>query len=150
LTWLDAAGIQARMLRLAVVSVLVVLASCIVPTGTVYRSSPGYSNQQSECRMGADGMQACGYGCKIGADGVAACANAPGGTCAMGADGHVYCSETNVQQSQVAAPAQCHLNSDGSQSCGYNCKFGSDGHHYCASTPNGRCAFNSDGTWTCM
>lgn len=48
------------------------------------------------------------------------------------------------------APAPtCRLNSDGSNSCGYNCSLGSNGHFYCSSVPNGRCALNADGTFSC-
>jgi hypothetical protein len=51
-----------------------------------------------------------------------------------------------------AAPApapQCHMGSNGMNTCGYNCEFGSNGRWYCSSIPNGRCAFNSNGTWSC-
>ena len=46
-------------------------------------------------------------------------------------------------------PTECRMGSDGMNSCGYNCQLGSDGHFYCASVPGGRCALNSDGTWSC-
>jgi hypothetical protein len=140
--------------------VLVALVGCVVPAEPVYYGGnpppapygyqQGYTTapQQTTCRLGSDGQQACGYDCKIGSDGIAACANTPGGRCAMGSDGHVYCSQqTNVFQQ--TAPTKCHLNSDGTQTCGYNCRLGSNGYHYCASTPDGRCALNSNGTWSC-
>jgi hypothetical protein len=44
---------------------------------------------------------------------------------------------------------ECRLNSDGSNTCGYNCRLGSNGHHYCSSMPSGYCALNSNGTWSC-
>jgi hypothetical protein len=47
-----------------------------------------------------------------------------------------------------AAP-ECKMGSDGNQTCGYNCKLGSDGHWYCASKPEGQCALNASGSWTC-
>ena len=40
------------------------------------------------------------------------------------------------------------MGSDGQQTCGYNCRMGSNGHFYCSSRPDGRCAMNSDGTFT--
>jgi hypothetical protein len=45
---------------------------------------------------------------------------------------------------------ECKMGSDGRQTCGYNCKLSSNGHWYCASRPDGKCALNSDGTYTCM
>ncbi len=45
--------------------------------------------------------------------------------------------------------SECKLQSDGQNVCGYNCETGSNGKVYCADTPDGKCAFNSDGTWTC-
>jgi hypothetical protein len=41
------------------------------------------------------------------------------------------------------------MGSDGINSCGYNCRMGSDGHFYCATVPNGQCALNSNGTYSC-
>lgn len=46
-------------------------------------------------------------------------------------------------------PGKCHLNSNGSQTCGYNCRLGSNGFYYCSTHPQGRCALQSDGTWAC-
>jgi hypothetical protein len=99
--------------------------------------------------MGSDGRQACGFDCKIGSDGVAACANAPNGSCALGADGHVYCSHAPAYAPRSTVRSRCHLNGDGTRTCGYNCRFGAGGYHYCASTPNGTCGLNSDGSYTC-
>jgi hypothetical protein len=55
----------------------------------------------------------------------------------------------------AAAPAlstdggtECKLNPDGTQTCGYNCKLGS-GRWYCATTPDGQCALQASGSWTC-
>jgi hypothetical protein len=44
---------------------------------------------------------------------------------------------------------ECRMGSDGRNTCGYNCQLGSNGHFYCSSVANGRCALNSDGTWSC-
>jgi hypothetical protein len=41
------------------------------------------------------------------------------------------------------------MGTDGINVCGYNCRMGTNGHMYCASTPDGRCAMNTDGTFTC-
>lgn len=119
-----------------------------VSAGATTSSTSGQSvgHERSSCKMGSNGRQACGYDCKIGSNGIAACANAPGGTCALGSDGHVYCSDARAYRS--GAKAECHLNADGSQSCGYNCKFGRGG-WYCASEPDGTCGRNTDGTFTC-
>jgi hypothetical protein len=122
-------------------------AGCVAPRNGGQRSAAS-AQAEPECRMGSDGRQACGYDCRIGSDGVAACANTPDGTCAMGSDGRVVCSQVVTAQ-QSAEPRECKLGSDGSQTCGYNCRFGSNGRWYCASTPNGRCAMNSNGTFSC-
>jgi hypothetical protein len=44
---------------------------------------------------------------------------------------------------------ECKMGSRGNQTCGYNCKLGSDGDWYCASRPDGQCALNATGSWTC-
>jgi len=49
---------------------------------------------------------------------------------------------------QPGAP-ECKMGSGGHQTCGYNCKLGSGGSWFCASKPEGQCALNADGTWTC-
>jgi hypothetical protein len=56
-----------------------------------------------------------------------------------------------VGAAPAAAPGQpeCKLGSRGNQTCGYNCKLGSDGDWYCASKPEGQCALNATGSWTC-
>ena len=48
-----------------------------------------------------------------------------------------------------AGRSECRMGSDGQQYCGYNCRMGSNGQFYCASRPDGQCALNSDGTFTC-
>lgn len=145
------------LFRSAIVASVFAIAGCVTPGA--YGSDEGNSGAyasgpvQAECRMGADGRQACGYHCLMGADGVMACANSPDGVCAMGADGHVSCSQVSAQS--VPAPVmsaprpECKLNSDGTNTCGYDCHFGSSGRWFCASSPNGVCAFNADGSWTC-
>jgi hypothetical protein len=55
----------------------------------------------------------------------------------------------NGQQASASGAPECKMGSDGQNTCGYNCKLGSAGHWYCASTPQGQCALNSNGTWTC-
>jgi hypothetical protein len=103
-----------------------------------------------ECRMGSDGRQACGYNCRMGSDGVMACANTPDGVCAMGSDGHVSCSRVAKRSHDSGRAPECRMGSHGQNVCGYNCRMGSNGRFfYCASRPDGRCAMNSDGTFTC-
>lgn len=113
--------------------------------------APPPRSAKSECRMGSDGRQACGYNCMIGSDGVSACADTPDGRCALGSDGHVTCSQLAVRGGANAGgkPPECRLGSDGRQTCGYNCRMGSNGRFYCATTPDGQCAMNSNGTFTC-
>jgi hypothetical protein len=82
-----------------------------------------FEEPEPECRLGADGRQACGYSCRLGADGAMVCADAPDAECRMGADGRVV--------------------------CGYACRMGSDGVVACADTPNGQCAMGSDGHVVC-
>jgi hypothetical protein len=43
----------------------------------------------------------------------------------------------------------CKAGSDGINVCGYNCKQGTNGRMYCATRPEGTCAQNHDGTFTC-
>jgi hypothetical protein len=50
--------------------------------------NPGYGQ---ECRMGADGINVCGYNCQIGANGHMYCSGVPGGHCALNADGTFTC-----------------------------------------------------------
>ena len=66
------------------------------------------------------------------------------GAVVVGAPG--YGVDIGVMATQ---PTECRMGSDGMNTCGYNCKLGSNRHFYCASVPGGRCAFNSDGTWSC-
>jgi hypothetical protein len=44
-----------------------------------------------ECKMGADGMNACGYNCKVGSNGKAYCSSVANGACALNADGTYTC-----------------------------------------------------------
>lgn len=88
-----------------------------------YRDDSAFDEPEPECRMGADGRQACGYNCRLGADGVMVCADEPDAECRMGADGRVV--------------------------CGYACRMGADGIVVCADTANGRCAMGADGHVTC-
>ncbi len=125
-------------------------AAALFPPAPVARPEAAPARpRETECRMGSDGRQACGYNCRMGSDGVMACANTPDGVCAMGSNGHVTCSTVATSASPGQEPPRCHMGSDGRQSCGYNCRFGSNGHWYCASVPNGRCGMNSDGSFTC-
>jgi hypothetical protein len=130
---------------MVVVSSLLV-AACAGVGETLESSNPG----QPQCRMGTDGVQACGYRCMMGTDGHMACANSPEGVCAMGNDGHATCSAVASGAGAPAAPPPtCKTAADGSQACGYNCQFGANGHVYCASRPDGRCAMNADGSYSC-
>ena len=45
----------------------------------------------TECRMGSDGQQVCGYNCRIGSNGHVYCASIPNGTCRMNSDGSFGC-----------------------------------------------------------
>jgi hypothetical protein len=127
---------------------MIISAACLV-AGCAGGTPPPANPGQSQCLMGSDGVQACGYKCMMGSDGHTACANSPDGVCAMGADGRVVCSEVAQSAPAGAPPPTCKMGSDGSNTCGYNCQFGANGHWYCASRPDGRCAFNADGTFTC-
>ena len=49
----------------------------------------------------------------------------------------------------AAPPTECRMGSDGMNVCGYNCRLGANGHMYCSGIPNGQCALNSDGSFTC-
>lgn len=44
---------------------------------------------------------------------------------------------------------ECRMGTNGRQTCGYNCRMGTNGQFYCASRPDGRCAMNTDGTFSC-
>jgi TPR repeat protein len=106
--------------------------------------------ERPECKMGSDGIHVCGYDCKMGADRHVACADTPNGRCAMSTDGSISCSQ--IAPSFVGAgmpPPECKMGADGRKVCGYNCRMGSNGRMYCSRTPNGKCAFNADGTFSC-
>jgi len=103
-----------------------------------------------QCRMGTDGQNVCGYNCRMGTNGHMYCAATPDGRCAMNTDGTFTCSGApSVGTYGGGPPPECRMGTDGVNTCGYNCRMGTDGHFYCASRPDGRCAFNSDGTFTC-
>jgi hypothetical protein len=105
---------------------------------------------EASCLMGTDGNQACGFHCLMGTDGVSACADSANGVCAMGTNGRVTCSHLGGGGGPAPSkPTECRMGSDGINTCGYNCRMGSNGHFYCASRPDGQCAFNADGTFTC-
>lgn len=65
----------------------------------------------------------------------------------------VACSGANMSGvpdgSGGAAEQECKMGSDGTKVCGYDCRMGSNGRVYCADTPDGSCAMNVDGTFTC-
>jgi hypothetical protein len=58
------------------------------------------------------------------------------------------CDSASRPPATPGAP-ECKMGSNGQQTCGYNCKLGSGGSWFCASKPDGQCALNGDGTWTC-
>jgi hypothetical protein len=119
------------------------------PSAPVYAAPPPAAPAPS-CRMGSNGQQACGYNCRMGSDGIMACADTPDGVCALGSDGRVTCSQLRSGGGTPGGPPpECRMGSDGQQTCGYNCRMGSNGRMYCASRPDGQCAFNSNGTFTC-
>ncbi len=134
---------RAVMIRSFVV-VLALLASLASSRSRPIASQPG----QPECKMGSDGRQVCGYNWLMGSDGIVACANTPDGRCAMSSDGRAVCSQVE-RPSAAGPPPECRMGSDGTQVCGYNCRLGSNGRYYCASIPDGHCALNSDGTFSC-
>jgi hypothetical protein len=117
----------------------------------VARATVLLAAQPTECRMGSNGRQACGYNCRIGSDGIAACADTPNGVCGINAWGQVTCSNVGGSGAVfLGGPKpECRMGSHGRQTCGYNCRLGSRGSFYCASRPDGQCAMNSDGSWTC-
>jgi hypothetical protein len=136
---------------------LTALAGCVVG-GSGRRSGAGpYAQEETvpegaapQCRMGAGGQQACGYHCAMGADGVMACADTENGSCAMGSNGRVTCSHVGRGHSgRSQAPTECRMGTDGQNVCGYHCQMGTNGHIYCSATPNGHCAMNSNGTFSC-
>jgi hypothetical protein len=102
------------------------------------------------CLMGTDGQQACGYHCQMGTNGVVACADTADGVCAMGTDGRITCSRVGASGGyQPGVKPECRMGTDGRNTCGYHCQMGTNGHIYCASSPDGTCAMNTNGTWTC-
>lgn len=127
---------------------LITADSAMAPAVAVAR--PPIAGGAPECRMGSDGRQACGFNCRIGSDGVSACADSPNGVCAIGSNGRVTCSRVSGSGLAPAGPPpECKMSSRGVNTCGYNCRHGSRGDVYCASRPDGQCALNSDGTWSC-
>ncbi|MDX2010469.1 MAG: hypothetical protein SFW67_09780 [Myxococcaceae bacterium] len=54
-----------------------------------------------------------------------------------------------MQRAVESRKPECRMGTDGVNECGYNCRMGTNGRMYCASVPNGECAFNSNGTYTC-
>lgn len=100
--------------------------------------------ERPECRMGTVGRQACGYFCLVGSDGMAVCSSSPSGACGYDPLGRAVC------EPMAGGPSpECRHGSDGMATCGFNCRLGSGGSWFCATRPDGRCAMNSDGTWTC-
>lgn len=58
-------------------------------------------------------------------------------------------AEGTTQSTASAEEPECKMGSNGQNVCGYHCEMGSNGRVYCADTPDGKCSFNSDGTYTC-
>jgi hypothetical protein len=145
------AGADARAdLRVEALRRADLLAPPAAPVSPPRARAPSQNHNEPECRMGSDGNQACGFHCTSGADGVSVCADSPNGVCAMGANGHVTCSHLGGGAAPAPTrPTECRMGTDGINTCGYNCRMGTNGHFYCATRPDGQCAFNTDGTFTC-
>lgn len=54
-----------------------------------------------------------------------------------------------LEREETTQAPECRMGTDGRNACGFNCRMGTNGKIYCASRPDGRCAFNTDGTFTC-
>jgi hypothetical protein len=141
-------GLRDRELVRAGLTTVVALIFAVAACGAG-QAIPPTNPGQPQCRMGTDGVQACGYTCMMGTDGHMACANSLEGVCAMGNDGHVTCSEVAGGGAAAVPPPTCKTSASGSRACGYNCQFGANGNVYCASRPDGRCAMNADGSYSC-
>jgi len=129
---------------------IIVVAGWLISACGAGQAIPPTNPGQPQCRMGTDGVQACGYTCMMGTDGHMACANSPDGVCAMGNDGHITCSQVAAGAGAAAAPPPtCKTSANGMKACGYNCQFGANGNVYCASRPDGRCQMNADGSFSC-
>jgi hypothetical protein len=86
----------------------------------------------------------------MGSNGHMYCSGTPNGKCALNSDGTFSCPGTMMAPAAVnVPPPKCEMGADGVNSCGYNCELGADGHEYCSSVPNGKCALNADGSWSC-
>ena len=115
-------------------------------------NTPRVDGEVPDCWKDATGKQVCGFNCVVN-EGRVGCASTPYGHCrASGAE--VQCADgavitvMGVGDASSKAP-ECKMGSDGMNACGYNCKVGSNGKAYCSSVPNGSCALNADGTYTC-
>lgn len=53
--------------------------------------APSGNDQPTECRMGSDGEQTCGYNCRMGSNGHFYCASVPNGQCRMNSNGTFSC-----------------------------------------------------------
>ena len=117
-------------------------------------NTPRVDGEVPDCWKDSAGKQVCGFNCVVN-EGRVGCASTPYGHCwAESAD--VRCANGPTitvmgvgDSSKPAKPPECKMGSDGMNACGYNCKLGSNGKAYCSSVPNGACAQNADGTFTC-
>ena len=121
------------------------------PTAADGPPPPPRRSAKSQCLVGKNGRQACGYNCMLGNDGIAACADMPEGDCVQNPDGHVTCAQIAVRGGANAGGQQpdCKAGTDGINVCGYNCKQGTNGRMYCATRPEGQCEAKKDGTFNC-
>lgn len=115
-------------------------------------NTPRVDGEVPDCWKDSAGKQVCGFNCVVN-EGHVGCASTPYGRC-WAASGDVRCADgPTITVMGVGdgstKPPECKMGSDGMNACGYNCKLGSNGKAYCSSVPNGTCALNADGTFTC-
>ncbi|MFL5318120.1 MAG: hypothetical protein ACJ790_00590 [Myxococcaceae bacterium] len=91
---------------LPVLPVLVILACATTPKsaddespawGALYNAQSSRASG-SNCRIGPDGAQVCGYDCKRDASGAFKCAHTPDGVCETDENGRVACYDPLYQE----------------------------------------------------
>ena len=115
-------------------------------------NTPRVDGQVPDCWKDSTSKQVCGFNCVVN-EGRVGCASTPYGHCSVaGADVRCVDGPTITVMGVGAASSkapECKMGSDGMNACGYNCKLGSNVEAYCSSVPNGACALNADGTFSC-